>query len=187
MPSSGLIADLDYSTDTIPVRQNLQVTVQPEGVVKNLKVRQELTLDQFRQRVMTDPAGLQEVRIDQTFDLTTLGAAFVNICTIPTGSKVRLAALQILTTVVVASTGDSLGIGTNGTTPALLLQGAVNLAKNYKITSIPADANGIIIGSTAIDLCATKNSDGTLSSSNITAGKVRVLLVYDKPVVLGDI
>lgn len=183
--SSGLLNSLDYSIDTVPVISKQQVTL-ADGI-KNLKADVELTLDQLRQMVMTDPAGLQEVRIDQTFNLTNLGAAYVNICTIPAGSKVRLAALQILVAVTTASSGNSLGIGTNGTTPTRLLNGALDLTKNYQLAVTPADAVGIIATATAIDLCAVVNVDDSLSLGNITAGSVRVLLVYDKPVVLADV
>ncbi len=174
------------SNDTVPVIRN-QSVVLGDGTTRHLKVPVEISFDELRSLILTDPAGLQEVRIDQTFDLTTLGAAYVNICTIPAGSKVRMAALQILTAVTTASSGDSLGIGTHGTTPTLLLDGALSLAKNYQIAATPADASGIIATSTGIDLCATVNADGTLSLGNITAGRVRVLIVYNKPVVLGDV
>ncbi len=177
---------LDLPNDTIMVIRN-QSVVLGDGTTRHLKVPVEVTLDELHQRLLTDPAGLQEVRIDHTFDLTALGAAYVNICTIPANSKVKLAQFQILTAVAVASTGDSLGIGTHGASPGLLLQGAANLAKNYQIGKAPSDGNSILAISTAIDLCATQNSDSSLSSSNITAGRVRVLLVYTTPAVLPNV
>ncbi len=185
--AAGLMPAVDYYIDTLPVHDYQSYATVPEGVTKTLKVRKELSLDQLRTFLMTDPAGMQEVRVDVTLDLTALGAAYKNVCTIPAGSKVKVAIFQILTTVAVASTGDSLAIGTHAGTPALLLQGAVNLAKNYQIGACPADAAALIAGSTAIDLCATQNSDGSLSSSNITAGKVRVIIVYETPVVLANV
>lgn len=177
---------LDFTSDLIPVIRN-QSVILGDGTTRHLKVPVNITVDELRQRIMTDPTGLQEVRIDQTFDLTALGATYVNITTIPAGSKVRLAVIQILTAVTFASSGTSLGIGTHATTPTLLLAGAANLAKNYQLAKTPADAAGLIASSTPIDLCGVVQSDGSISLGNITAGRVRVLLVYNKPVVLTDV
>lgn len=185
--AAGIDPTIDYVVDTVHVKKHDTFTTVPEGTVKNLTSRQEANLDSLRTLLFTDPAGMQEVRVDKTFDLTALGAAFVNVCTIPAGSKVKMALIQILAAVAVASTGDSLGLGTNGTTPTLLLAGAVNLAKNYQVSKIVGDAASIIAGSTAIDLCATKNSDGTLSDHNLTAGSVRVVIVYETPVLLANV
>lgn len=185
--SAGLMANVDYVNDTVPAIKHTSFTTQPEGIVKTHKTPVELSLDALRTFLLTDPAGMQEVRVDATLDLTALGAAFKKVCTIPAGSKVKLALFQVLATVAVASTGDSLGLGTHGTTPTLLLAGAVNLTKNYQLSACPADAVALIAGSTDIDLSATQNSDGSLSSSNITAGKVRVVIVYETPVVLANV
>ncbi len=185
--AAGLMPDIDFVNDTMPVHDYQNFTSFPEGVTKTLKIRKELSLDQLRTFLLTDPAGMQEVRVDKTLDLTALGAAFITVCTIPAGSKVKMALFQILTTVAVASTGDSLGLGTHAGTPTLLLAGAVNLTKNYQLSKCPSDATGLIAGSTVIDLSATQNSDGSLSSSNITAGKVRVIIVYETPVVLANV
>ncbi len=179
-------AFLEFTSDLVPVIRNQSVVV-GDGTTRQLKVPVEITVDEFRQRIMTDPAGLQEVRIDQTFNLASLGAAFVNICTIPAGSKVRLAVIQILTAVTFASSGTSLGIGTHGTTPTLLLAGAATLTKNYQKANTPADAAGLIASSTAIDLCGVVQSDGSISLGNITAGRVRVLLVYNTPAILPNV
>jgi hypothetical protein len=172
--------------DVVPVIRKQSVLL-GDGTTRQLSVPVEITLDELHERLFTDPAGLQEVRIDRTFDLTALGAAYVEIATLPAGSKVKLAKFQILSTVTDDGTGDSLAIGTNAGTPALLLQGAANLAANYQIGSVPADAASLIAAETAIDLCATVNADGSLSDGELTAGSVRVLLVYDKPVVLANV
>ena len=187
MASSGT-PQFDFATiDTVVAIQSQNQVIDPNGNTKQIKVNQELTLDQLHQRLFTDPTGLKEVRIDQTFDLTALGATFTPICVIPAGSKVKLAKLQILTAVTTASSGDSLGIGTHGTTPTLLLAGAANLTKNYQVGKVPADAASIIASQTTIDLCATVQSDGSISLGNITAGRVRVLLVYITPAVLDNV
>lgn len=174
------------SNDLVPVIRK-QSVVLGDGTTRHLQVPVEITLDELRQRIMTDPAGMKEVRIDQTFNLASLGATYVNITTIPAGSKVRLAVIQILTTVTFASSGTSLGIGTNAATPTLLLAGAATLTANYQKANMPADAAGIIATSTAIDLCGVIQSSGLISAGNITAGSVRVLLVYNTPAVLPNV
>jgi hypothetical protein len=179
-------AVLDFTSDTVPVVRNQSVAL-ADGTTQHLKVPVEITLDELHQRLFTDPTGLQEVRIDQTFDLTDLDAAYVAVAVIPAGSKVKRATIQILTTVEDDGTGDSLGLGTHGTTPALLLQGAADLTQNYQLSKIPVDANAIIASQTTIDLCATVNADGSLSDGVITAGSVRVLLVYDTPAILSNV
>src|SRR4051812_28041416 len=121
----------DFASDTVPVIRK-QSVVLGDGTTRHLQVPVEITFDELRQRIMTDPTGLKEVRIDQTFDLTLLGAAYVNICTVPAGSKVRLAVIQILTAVTFASSGTSLGVGTHAATPTLLLAGAATLTANYQ-------------------------------------------------------
>ncbi len=177
---------LDFTSDVVPVIRN-QSVVLGDGLTRHLKIPMEITVDEFRECIMADPAGLKEVRIDQTFNLASLGAAYVNICTIPAGSKVRLAVIQILTAVTFASSGTSLGIGTHAGTPTLLLAGAANLAKNYQKANMPVDAAGIIATSTGIDLCGVVQADGTISLGNITAGRVRVLLVYNTPAILPNV
>ena len=179
-------AALEFTSDTVPVVRN-QSVVLGDGTTRQLKVPVNVTVDELHQRLFTDPEGLKEVRIDQTFDLTALGAAYVAVCTIPAGSKVKRATIQILTTVVDDGSGDSLGLGTNGTTPARLLQGAASLVANYQLSKVPVDASAIIASETTIDLCATVNADGSLSDGEITAGSVRVLIVYDTPAILPDV
>jgi len=181
-------AALEFTSDTVPVIRN-QSVVLGDGTTRQLKVPVVITLEELHQRLFVDPTGLQEVRVDETIDITALApdAGYIAVCVIPAGSKVKRATIQILTTVVDDGTGDSLGLGTHGTTPALLLQGAANLTQNYQLSKVPVDANAIIASQTTIDLCATVVADGSLSDGNLVSGKVRVLIVYDTPAILPNV
>jgi hypothetical protein len=182
--ATGVRGDLDFYADGVTIKQHKTFTDANRGTTINLIDEQDISFDQLRSQMFTDPAGLNEVRVDKTFDLTTLGAAYQAVCVVPAGSIVKLALFQILVDVAVASTGDSLAIGTHATTPAALLQGATTLTKNYQKSKCQATA---VATQTTYDLCATKNSDGSLSDQNITLGKVRVVIVYETPAVLDNV
>lgn len=176
--------DLDWSADGIVIKNRYTKTLE-DGTVKNLEQVKDYTFDAFRTRVLQDPSGLQEVRVDVTLDLTTLGALFKNVCTIPAGSKVKCAIIQILTLVVAGGTSVKVGLGTTGTSPSLLGKTAT-LLKNAQNGLVPADAASLIAGSTNIDISAVATG-GAIGDTNISAGSVRVVIVYDTPAVLANV
>lgn len=179
------VPSLNFYTDTLKVLDHGTYTDPNRGTTIGTVEEQELNFDSLRSRVLTDPAGLQEVRVDKTVDLTTLGALFINICTIPAGSKVKCAIVQILTLIVAGGTSVKVGIGTHGTSPSLLGKTA-DLLKNTQNGLVPADAASLIAGSTNIDLSAVATA-GAIGDTNISAGSARVILVYDTPVVLTNV
>lgn len=175
---------LDWSLDGVVVR-NRKSVVGDDGITKTLTQDSDYTFDQFRTRLLQDPSGLQEVRVDKTLDLTTLGALFLNVCTIPAGSKVKCAIIQILTLVVAGGTSVKVGLGTNGTSPSLLGKTSA-LTKNAQNGLVVADAASLIASQTNIDVCAVA-SGGAIGDTNISAGSVRVVIVYDTPAVLANV
>lgn len=181
---AAALPGFDYYLDTIVVK-NRTTEVQDRGEVKVRAQDVEINFDQLRTQLFTDPAGVQEVRVDTVLDLTTLGALFLNVCTIPAGSKVKCAIIQIQALVVAGGTGVKVGLGTHGTSPSLLGKTG-DLLKNTKNQLVPADAASLIAGSTAIDLSIVATG-GTIGDTNISAGKVRVIIVYDTPAILANV
>ncbi len=178
------LATLDFYNDTMILKNRTSYTAD-RGESKQVEQDIEVSFDQLRTQLMTDPAGLQEVRVDKTLDLTTLSALFKNVCTIPAGSKVKLAIIQILALVVAGGTTVKVGLGTHGTSPSLLGKTAA-LTKNSQNGLVPADAASLIATSTNIDVCGVASA-GAIGDTNISAGMVRVVIVYDTPVVLANV
>lgn len=187
MASSGTPKFKFTANDGIVSLQKQVETINQNGGTRQINVEQEITLDQLHQRLFDDPTGLKEVRIDRTLDVTDIGEFFVNICTIPAGSKIRLIGFQILSNVVFGDdVGDSLAVGLSGGTINLYLQGAANLSKNYQISKMLADSIGLISVETPIDLCSAVLADNE-SGGNFVAGLVRVLVVYNTPAILPNV
>jgi hypothetical protein len=175
--------DIDFYNDTVVARIH-ESRVDEQGKTRQTVKSEDINIDQLLAQVNNDQAGTQEVRVDKTLDLTSLNAKFVNICTIPAGSIVKLALFQILETVTSSSTTDSLGIGdhTQTVVSAMLQASATGgLLKNkqaskcQRLASVPCDLN------------ATIASSGQVGGGNITAGKVRVVIAYDTPAVLPNV
>lgn len=177
--------NLDYTVDTIVVKNKTSVT-QDRGEVKSQNQDQEIPLSQLRTEMLSDPAGVNEVKVDSVIDFTGNATKYINVCTIPAGSKVKLAIIQILTLVVGGSTTVKLGLGTQGTSPSLLGKTAA-LTKNSQNGLVPADAASLIASSTGIDLCGVVTGGAALGDTNVTAGTARVIIVYDKPAVLANV
>ncbi len=177
--------NLDYSIDTVVVKNKTSVTGD-RGEVKSQAQDLEITLEQLRTEVLSDPAGVSEVKVDSVIDFTSNATKFINVCTIPAGSKVKLAIIQILTLVVGGSTTVKLGLGTHGTSPSLLGKTAA-LTKNSQNGLVPADTASLIAADTAIDLNGVTTAGTALGDTNVTAGTARVIIVYDKPAILPNV
>jgi hypothetical protein len=177
--------NLDFTVDTIVVQNKTSVT-DDRGVTKSQNQDQEITLAQLRAEIMSDPAGSIEVKVDEIIDFTGNATKYKNVCTIPAGSKVKLATVQITELVVGGSTTVKLGLGPNGGDVDQLGITAA-LTKNTQINKVPTDALGIIASQTAIDLNGVVTNGSALGDTNVTAGKARVIIVYDKPAVLANV
>ncbi len=176
---------LDFLVDTIVVKNKTSVTGD-RGEVKSQAQDQELPLSQLRTEMLSDPAGMQEVKVDSVIDFTANATKYINVCTIPAGSKIKCAIIQILTLVVGGSTTVKLGLGTNGTSPSLLGKTAA-LTKNSQNGLVPADAASLIASSTNIDLNGVTTAGTALGDTNVTAGTARVIIVYDTPAILANV
>ena len=177
--------NLDYTVDTVVVK-NRTAVVGDRGESKQTLQEVEVTLEQLHTEVMSDPAGIKEVKVDTVIDFTGNATKYKNVCTIPAGSKVKCATIQILTLVVGGSTTVKLGLGTNGTSPSLLGKTSA-LTKNAQNNVVPADAASLIASSTGIDLCGVTTAGTALGDTNVTAGTARVIIVYDTPAVLANV
>lgn len=175
----------DFYNDSVKVVNYGTFTDPNCGTVIGTKEDVELNFDGLRTRVMTDPSGVQEVRVDKVLDLTALGAQFKNLCTVPAGSKIKCAIIQIVQLVVAGGTSVKVGLGTNGTSPSLLGK-TTDFLKNTQNGVVPADAASLIAGATNIDLSIVATAGG-LGDTTPTAGMVRCVLVYDTPAVIPNV
>jgi hypothetical protein len=180
-----VIPNLDFTTDKIAVKNFTSVT-DDRGLSKSQSQEQEITLEQLRAEVMTDPAGLKEVKVDEIIDFTGNATKYKNVCTIPAGSKVKLAIIQITELVVGGGTTVKLGLGPNGGNVDQLGITAA-LTKNSQVGAVPADALALVAAQTAFDLNGVVTNGSALGDTNVTAGKARVIIVYDTPVVLANV
>ncbi len=177
--------NLDYTVDTVVVKNKTSVTGD-RGEVKSQAQDQELTLSQLRTEMLSDPAGMKEVKVDSVIDFTGNATLFKTVAVVPAGSKIKSAIIQILTLVVGGSTTVKLGLGTHGTSPSLLGKTAA-LTKNSQNGLVPADAASLIASQTTIDLSGVTTAGTALGDTNVTAGTARVIIVYDTPAVLADV
>lgn len=182
---AAVLPNLNFYNDTIVVKERKTET-QDRGEVKTLQKDFEISFDQLRTQMLTDPAGMKEVRVDTVIDFTANATKFINVCTIPAGSKVKCAIIQILTAVTGGSTTVKLGLGPNAGDMDQLGKTAA-LTKNSQVGSVPTDALGLIATSTAIDLNGVTTAGTALGDTNVTAGTARVVIVYDTPAVLANV
>jgi 3-oxoacyl-ACP reductase-like protein len=142
----------------------------------NTYTEKEVTFDEVRTRLFNDPIGMKEVRSDETYSLAALGAKFKATITVPAGAVIKYIAASIVTLVVAGGTTVKLAIGVNdddvneyltlsaltaGTKSAALIAPAVLASQKI------LDINGIVTDGSA------------LGDTNISAGSVRVVVVYD--------
>lgn len=123
--------------------------------------------------------GYQLMVIDETLNLTALGAKFKALTTaVPSGAVILSAQANIEAAVTAGGTTALVALGLNG--------GDVDkygistaLTKNNKINTIPAHA--VLSGTEQIDVCGVVVGGATLGDTNISAGSVRVRVVYAIP------
>src|SRR5262245_28665340 len=128
--------------------------------------------------------GLHIKVLEEVVDLTALGAKYKALTTgIPTNAVLLSVQANIEELVVASGTTVKVGLGYHaGSVSALGITGS--LVKNQKITSMLDWAVGV--GTNQIDVCGVVTDGSALGSGNITAGKVRVVIVYIIPVDLAD-
>lgn len=163
-------------TDTVQVTH-----IDTNSVGGGESVRRDVSLDAFRTQIMNDPNQYSEIRVDTVLDLTSLGAAFLKIATVPQGGKVKSCGLYVQTAVG-ASSGSGLSgisIGLHGTSATLYLGTSVPLTAGATLSMIAAGT--VFTASTDVELCGVNPNGSSLSVTNITAGKVHCVLVYDTP------
>ena len=178
-------AVLEYTADQVVVTNKTTVTGD-RGETLTRTQDQLITLEQLRTEISSDPSGLTEVKVDSIIDFTGNAALYKNVCTIPAGSKVKLAIIQITELVVGGGTTVKLGLGPNGGDMDQLGITAA-LTKNSQVGRYPAEALGIIAAETVVDLNGVTTAGTALGDTNVTAGKARVIIVYDKPAVLANV
>lgn len=132
----------------------------------------------------TDGKGLQIKVIDETVDLTAAGAKYKAMTTpVPAGAVILSVQANIEALVVAGGTTVKVGLGPNAGTVAKYGKSA-SLVKNQKINIIPDWA--VLAGDEAIDVCGVVTDGTTLGDTNISAGSVRVRVVYLQTVSLVD-
>lgn len=159
--------------DHILVERNFGVTSQREEGRE--------TIAKVRKLLNTVPAGPQEVTFDSIIDLTGNAAKFLATgLTIPAGSIVKYAGLFIETLVVGGGTTVKVALGQNaGTTNTFGTSGDLLLGTN--VAAMFATKNAASYG---LDLCGVTSAGTALGDTNLTAGKVRVVVIYDQPATL---
>jgi hypothetical protein len=142
-----------------------------------------ITAKNLRQRINTQPEGFQEIVFDQTFDLTSLGAKFVNALTVPSNASIKFLGIHILELVVAGGTTVKLALGDNADLATQLILLAA-LTKNTKSTILRDPTP--IGGTQVVDICGVTTAGTALENTNISAGRVRVLCTYEIAAVLAD-
>lgn len=144
-----------------------------------------LNIRQIKDILDNVPEGRIRVRTDTIVDLTGNAAKFKNILTIPAGSIVQYVAANITELVVGGSTTVKVGIGPNGSSTNKYGHGAA-LTVNTKIQGL-FNVVTPLAADEAVDVCGVVTAGTSLGDTNLTAGKVRVVIVYDKPAVLDSV
>lgn len=123
--------------------------------------------------------GLVVKVIDETLDLTALGAKFKALTSaIPAGSVILGVQGNTEAAVTAGGTTVTLSLGLNGSDPDKYgtVSGGDSLAQNGKIDFLPDWV--VLSGAEQIDLCGTVTGGATLGDTNISAGSVRVRVYY---------
>jgi len=128
--------------------------------------------------------GLNFKVIEETVDLTAAGAKYVAMTTpIPAGAVILSVQANIEVLVVAGGTTVKVALGPNG--------GDVDkygitsdLTLNQKISTIPDWA--VLASETAIDVCGVVTDGSALGDTNLSAGSVRVRIVYLELAALAD-
>lgn len=120
--------------------------------------------------------GLEIKVMEETLSLASLGAKYKAMTNpLPAGAVILSAQANIETLVVAGGTTVKVALGINdGDVDAYGI--SADLAKNTKIDTIPDWA--VLAAETTIDVCGVVTDGSALGSDNITAGSVRVRIVY---------
>lgn len=125
---------------------------------------------------LTKAEGFHLKVIDETISLASLGAKFVALTTaIPSGAVIVSAQLNVEALVVAGGTTVKVALGINdGDVDKYGI--TTNLTKNQKINTIPDWA--VLSAEEQIDVCAVVTNGSALGDTNVSAGSVRVRIVY---------
>jgi hypothetical protein len=120
--------------------------------------------------------GLSIKILEETVDLTSAGAKFVAMTTaVPAGAVILSASANVQTLVVAGGTTAKVALGLNGGDVDKYGK-TTNLTLDQKISTIPAHA--VLAGAETIDVCGVTSDGSALGDTNISAGSVRVRIVY---------
>lgn len=139
----------------------------------------EMSMADFYKEINTYPEGIQRIRKDVTVDLTNHTEAFKNAISIPAGAIVRYVAAKVLTAVTGGGTTVKLGIGVNDGDVDKWLSLAT-LTAGTKGAALIVDGSAFSAGET-LDVNGIVTDLSALGDTDLTAGTVRVVVVYDVP------
>lgn len=128
--------------------------------------------------------GLRAIVVEETIDLTDMDAKFVPIThEIPAGAVILSAQANIEALVVAGGTTVKVALGINdGDVDKYGI--SADLTKNAKISTIPDWA--VLSSAEQIDVCGVVTNGSALGDADITAGLVRVRIVYLEAADLAD-
>ena len=112
-------------------------------------------------------------RFDSELDLTTLGAQSIAVLTLPAASRVEAAWMHITETVVAGGSAVKMGLGPTGTKNKYGV--TADLVAGTK-TKVPLHT--LLTSSEAVLLQCVQTDGTTAGGTNISAGKVRVVIEY---------
>jgi hypothetical protein len=124
--------------------------------------------------------GLIFKAIDETLDLTTLGGKTKNLtATIPVGAVILSVQTNVEALVVAGGTSVQLGIGSGNATATNTYGVSTTLTKNTKTNYLAATYGAVAATPEQISVNAVVTGAGaSLGNTNISAGSVRVRVVY---------
>lgn len=135
------------------------------------------TLGEVRELINDMPNGPKEVIIDVTLDFNGNESESMTVGIIPAGSVVKYAAMLVTTTVVGGSTTVKLGLGpAGGDVDQFGLSGALTAA-----TATKSCYTVLLTSQTTISVNGVVTNGSALGDTDLTAGVVRVVMVYDTP------
>jgi hypothetical protein len=146
------------------------------AAVKNspLTKAAERVLGQWNIGLATDGRFEKLAVIEET--VVFAGEAFKQLATsLPANAELLDVATNNETAIVLV-TATQFAVGT-AATPALFLQGAATLTKNFKNQVVPTDASRRA-GSAAVPIRISATNGGGAAAGTVTSGTVRVRLVY---------
>jgi hypothetical protein len=127
--------------------------------------------------MQNDPEGIQEVKLDQIFDLTDANNVEHPAFEIPTGAIIRYAGLIVKADVIPISrrltTTTRLGLKTETAPPIGATPG---LTRNSKFSGFMPST--VVQQTTKILICALQDDGLSFGDNYIVAGQVRVVVAY---------